>query len=753
MELKKDLGRGQESSDEGYSEQRKVEIPRAMESWSEEQKAEFAYCLLMTVSTSTLASVTQRLTPLLHRDFLAELPDEIALQILGYTQLESLVKASEVSQRWKVLCSDQTVWKKLFCNSGWFYNRKLIRSYLYSNNSLPVSPYLISPAVHSRPRFLNLATEAEDILLPESEGTDSPSRSPSPNQRGMGFSAPNSATVRRTPQATSSSENNGYSSQLGVFFAPSPRLNSPHASLLTGTPAVTNSNLFSPTRQGLPLSRTGSYSDHNSQLPGRVVYPPVVRLTPSVPNSPLVSQFRPDSMHRTTRGSPRTLDRILRPPHSENNVTPNRSPIRSPRVLNLLTRPQHFGNNLSPTFSPLTSPRGEIMNLTELFNDASMNSPMSPMSPGMGSDVASPALIMTPLPHRLDLPDEEEQSTEPLPGVGEFNPSDYYHPRFNPLTHQNSVGAPTINWKHLYRQRRQLERNWDTGSYTLRHIPAHSEGIYCIQFDELKIVSGSRDDTVKIWDIATGRWLRTYRGHHGSVLCLQYSDNLLVTGSSDSSILMWDLSTGEILRHLIDHTDSVLSLRFDDSHIVSCSKDRTVKIWNTKNGKLIRTLTGHRVAVNAVQFVKNHIVSASGDRTIKLWDLNTGECLRTFQGHARGIACLAFDGKHIVSGSSDKTIKVWDADSGTCLRTLSGHTELVRTLELGPGGRIISGSYDHTLKVWDLRTGRLVLDLNRGHESRVFKLQFSHTRIVSCSQDKNILLWDFAHDVDTTFIA
>ncbi|CAG8541512.1 1493_t:CDS:2 [Paraglomus occultum] len=337
----------------------------------------------------------------------------------------------------------------------------------------------------------------------------------------------------------------------------------------------------------------------------------------------------------------------------------------------------------------------------------------------------------------------------PIPAHFPFPPSAYTP--YNLLMHRNQAGMPSINWKYLYHQRSRLDSKWRQGKYETRELPGHSESIYCIQFDEHKIISGSRDDTIKVWDIKTGYCVRTYRGHKASVLCLQYDDKIIVSGSSDATIIIWDLATGEILRTLEGHTESVLNLRFNDTHIVSCSKDRTVRIWRRDSLKRPRVLEGHRAAVNAIQFQDDYVVSASGDRTIKLWSLSTGECIRTFDGHSRGIACIQFDGRIIVSGSSDRTIKVFDVQTGLCIRTLIGHEDLVRTLQF-EGNRIVSGSYDETVKVWDLQSGELVANLAHVHNSRVFKLQFNATKIVSCSQDQKIVVWDFARGIDTTFL-
>lgn len=320
-----------------------------------------------------------------------------------------------------------------------------------------------------------------------------------------------------------------------------------------------------------------------------------------------------------------------------------------------------------------------------------------------------------------------------------------------------------INWQRLYRNRHIIENRWSVGSCRTRKFPLlgaapesdlHGEGIYCLQFDKEKLVSGSRDRSIKVWDIVTGKCKQTLRGHEGSVLCLQYDEKDIVSGSSDFKIMITDLETGSIKKVLRGHLDSVLSLRLvRDDKIVSCSKDRTLRIWDRETGECLKILRGHKAAVNAVQWKDDLIISASGDRTIKVWSLTTGECLRTLAAHTRGVACVEFDGKHIISGSSDQTIKVWDADTGDCIYTLVGHTDLVRTLQLDTSSnRMVSGCYNGHLKTWDITQGQLIRDLGQATGGRILNLRFDFSKIICCSNDTRLTIYDFAYDINTKFL-
>ncbi|GAA5810738.1 hypothetical protein MFLAVUS_004164 [Mucor flavus] len=318
-----------------------------------------------------------------------------------------------------------------------------------------------------------------------------------------------------------------------------------------------------------------------------------------------------------------------------------------------------------------------------------------------------------------------------------------------------------INWKRLYRNRHGIEQRWIEGDFKLRIFPPkncpesdlHGEGIYCLQFDKEKYVTGSRDRTIKIWDMA-GKCKQTLRGHSGSVLCLQYDATSIVSGSSDSNIMITRIDSGFVIRTLRGHQDSVLSLRLvNDDQIISCSKDRSLRLWDRETGECVRVFLGHRAAVNAVQWKDKRVVSASGDRTICIWDLDTGKCLKQLVSHTRGVACVEFDGTYIVSGSSDKTIKVWNAETGDCLYTLAGHVHLVRTVQIDSvANRIVSGCYNGNLKIWNLDDGTLIRDLGQATDGRVHNLKFDFTKIVCCSNLDKLVIFDFADNINTKFL-
>ena len=230
-----------------------------------------------------------------------------------------------------------------------------------------------------------------------------------------------------------------------------------------------------------------------------------------------------------------------------------------------------------------------------------------------------------------------------------------------------------------------------------------------------KVVSGSSDNAVKVWDLARGELLKTLKGHSDRVTSVAVTaDGKVVSGSGDKTVKVWDLAGGELLKTLKGHSGEVNSVAVTaDGNLVSGSDDQTVKLWDLARGELLKTLEGHSSYVTSVAVTADgKVVSGSGDKTVKVWDLARGELLKALKGHSDRVTSVAVtaDGK-VVSGSDDKTVKVWDLGSGKLLRTLEGHSSSVTSVAVTADGKLVSGSLDATVNVWDLGTCSFVTHL------------------------------------------
>jgi len=287
-------------------------------------------------------------------------------------------------------------------------------------------------------------------------------------------------------------------------------------------------------------------------------------------------------------------------------------------------------------------------------------------------------------------------------------------------------------------------------------LKGHSDYVRSVSFspDGRRIVSGSTDNELKVWDAETGQETLTLKGHSDWVTSVSFSPDgrRIVSGSNDDTIKIWDAETGQETLTVEGHTWAVSSVIFspDGNRIVSGSWDKSLKVWDAETGRETLTLKGHSDYVRSVSFSPDgrRIVSGSEDETLKVWDAETGQEMLTLKGHSDYVIGVSFspDGRRIVSGSNDKTPKVWNAETGQEMRNLEGHTDSVTSVAFSPDGRrIVSGSNDETLKVWDAETGQLALTLE-GHSDYVRSVAFSPDgkRIVSGSTDKTVKIWDIS---------
>ena len=295
---------------------------------------------------------------------------------------------------------------------------------------------------------------------------------------------------------------------------------------------------------------------------------------------------------------------------------------------------------------------------------------------------------------------------------------------------------------------------WDLDSGNCLHtFEGHADWVLAcaVTPDGRRLVSGSDDRTLKLWDLDSGNCLHTFEGHADWVrACAVTPDGRrLVSGSRDSTLKLWDLDSGNCLYTFEGHTTGVRACAItpDGRRLVSGSSDHTLKVWDLDSGNCLRTLEGHedQVLACAVTPDGRRLVSGSDDHTLKVWDLESGNCLRTFREHRSAVPVCAVtpDGRRLVSGSDDRTLKLWDLDSGNCLHTFEGHADWVRTCAVTPDGRrLVSGSRDSTLKVWDLKSGHCLRTL--GHTGAVWACAVTPDgrRLVSGSYDHTLKVWD-----------
>jgi WD40 repeat protein len=218
----------------------------------------------------------------------------------------------------------------------------------------------------------------------------------------------------------------------------------------------------------------------------------------------------------------------------------------------------------------------------------------------------------------------------------------------------------------------------------------------------------------------------TLSGHTGAISVLTFSPNsaTLASGAQDeNSVILWDVATGQARQRLDGHTGWIRSLAFspDGAILASGSTDSTVRLWDVASGRGLGVLEGHSDYLGNIAFSPDGaaLASASRDGTVRLWDVGSQQLSVGFRYVApidpatnqpywlTGIA-YSPDGKSIAVGSVSASIYVLDASSGKLQHELKGHQDwvVICGLSYSPDGRTLaSASLDGTLRLWSPLTG------------------------------------------------
>ena len=237
-------------------------------------------------------------------------------------------------------------------------------------------------------------------------------------------------------------------------------------------------------------------------------------------------------------------------------------------------------------------------------------------------------------------------------------------------------------------------------------MSGHSKNVNClILLTPNKLVSGSEDKTIKIWDIQKRLCVSTITGNYERIeSLLKINDNTIAVGSHHT-IRVFNTDNKKELYSLVGHEKSVCTMiKISEDKIVSGSYDNLIKIWDINSHSCEYTLYGHDTTVFVVLLLQDgKLASGSGsrDRALKIWDLENKRCHCTLVGHKREIRCMSqMSNGWLLTGSVDKTVKVWNVKRKCCIQTLVSHFDAVYSLCIIDKERFVSGGKDQDLIVW-----------------------------------------------------
>jgi F-box and WD-40 domain protein MET30 len=312
-------------------------------------------------------------------------------------------------------------------------------------------------------------------------------------------------------------------------------------------------------------------------------------------------------------------------------------------------------------------------------------------------------------------------------------------------------------------------------------LKGHTRAVRALQFDEAKLITGSMDHTIRVWNWRTGKCIRTLEGHTEGIVCLNYDSNVLASGSVDATVKVWNFRTGAAFT-LRGHSDWINSVQLWDPEsktAPSVIPSSTPMFDAVPSGSAPSPSASSAPQIDPGKM----LFSASDDGTMRLWDLTRRTCVRQFTGHVgqvQSMRLLLVDeacGENSIQ-SDNELVKAsrasfpppdhpgYDASS---LTLPSGFTSQVYGTSIWPSPSLqisdrilnipknkgkgksaesqmtsqrrmpvlISGSLDNTIKLWDIDTGKAVKTLF-GHIEGVWAVASDKLRLVSGSHDRTI---------------
>jgi WD40 repeat protein/tRNA A-37 threonylcarbamoyl transferase component Bud32 len=261
--------------------------------------------------------------------------------------------------------------------------------------------------------------------------------------------------------------------------------------------------------------------------------------------------------------------------------------------------------------------------------------------------------------------------------------------------------------------------------------------------------AGRNQETLRLWDVRTGRELASLQGHDSMVSEVAFlaDGRTLASASYDKAVKLWDVPTRKLAATLNGAAERLrcLAASPDGRLLAAAGWENNVHVWDITTGRECQTLPGDHF-MNRVAFAPDSkfLVSADFTGALVFWDLATGLRVGQRRDYTR-ITSLAYtpNGLSLATANGDGIVKLWDLAGDPEPTTLIGHKGEARALAFSPDGKTLAtGGEDRTVRLWQAATGRELLvfkDLPQKVNSVAFSPDGS--QLAAALHDGSVLVW------------